>query len=260
MRPDLSALWNWFKNYEFVAIWLEGIALVLILFLDWREYRRQGRDRTEQHEETAAQIRIMQNQADATRENAISAKEGAEASRVNAEAARLNAETAKALLELTISKERGRLRLALKQLDLSLDRFLPHAVEYTIQLYGSTEVRIIESGSEAYIGTAPAPLPSGSFLMMPIGLPEVITPQNPRIQASTFFHPKLVLEKSDVDSINARTAVVHFRGFIKYTDIFERMRETKVQYFWNISDLPNLQGGFWSAWSKCGTEADNEET
>src|SRR6266478_5621019 len=33
------------KTYEYVAVWLEGGALVLILILDYLEYRRQGRER-----------------------------------------------------------------------------------------------------------------------------------------------------------------------------------------------------------------------
>src|SRR5260370_40691021 len=65
---------EWLKYYEFVAIWLEGIALVAIFFLDWREYRRQGderqkqeSDRTKQHEETAAQMDIWRKQIHADR-------------------------------------------------------------------------------------------------------------------------------------------------------------------------------------------------
>jgi hypothetical protein len=38
----MNGLANWLKTYESIAIWLEGVALVLILFLDWREYQKQG--------------------------------------------------------------------------------------------------------------------------------------------------------------------------------------------------------------------------
>lgn len=51
---------NWLTKYESIAIWAEGIALVFIFFLDWREYRRQGKERAEQHKEAAAQMEIMQ--------------------------------------------------------------------------------------------------------------------------------------------------------------------------------------------------------
>ena len=64
----------WLKYYEFVAIWLEGIALVAIFFLDWREYRNQGHERAKQeedqakqHDETAAQMDIWRKQIHADR-------------------------------------------------------------------------------------------------------------------------------------------------------------------------------------------------
>jgi hypothetical protein len=59
----------WLRDYESIAIWLEGIALVAIFFLDWREYRHQGRererqeqDRLEQHKESAQQMEIWRKQ------------------------------------------------------------------------------------------------------------------------------------------------------------------------------------------------------
>jgi len=65
---------TWLKCYEFVAIWLEGVALVAIFFLDWREYQKQGHERLKQeedriiqHKETAAQMEIWRKQIHADR-------------------------------------------------------------------------------------------------------------------------------------------------------------------------------------------------
>jgi hypothetical protein len=70
----MSGTAAWLRDYEFVAIWLEGIALVAIFILDWREYRHQGRerakqelDRIEQHNETARQMDIWRKQIHADR-------------------------------------------------------------------------------------------------------------------------------------------------------------------------------------------------
>jgi hypothetical protein len=70
----LNSFVLWLKDYEFVAIWLEGFALVAIFFLDWRERidqakerREQERDRHEQHKETAAQMEIWRKQLHADR-------------------------------------------------------------------------------------------------------------------------------------------------------------------------------------------------
>jgi len=62
----LSNFFQWLRtNEQSIAIWLEGIALVAIFFLELKEYRRQGRDKKEQHEEWLKQMAIMQSQADA---------------------------------------------------------------------------------------------------------------------------------------------------------------------------------------------------
>lgn len=65
---------GWLKDYEFVAVWLEGIALVAILFLDWQERRDQAKERRDQekerqelHRETAAQMDIWRKQIHADR-------------------------------------------------------------------------------------------------------------------------------------------------------------------------------------------------
>jgi hypothetical protein len=261
MRGFLRAIAEWLKTYESVAIWLEGIALVLILALDWREYRKQGADRIEQHKESNLQMAIMQSHADATRENATAAKDGAEAAKANAEAARLNAEAAKDMLELIISKERARVRVELKTLNLSVGGFLTITVDYTVRLYGSTEARIVESGVEACLHNSPDPTGTMSSYLMPMGLEQVLTPQSPVVDKVAFLTPLMKPEKADVDRINEKKSFVHFRGFIKYKDVFERERETRFQYLWNVTDLQNFATkGPFSYWMKCGAASDNMET
>ena len=65
MCAVLAATPNWFDSHQYVALWIEGGALFAIFFLDWWEYRKQGRerlkqeqDRIEQHKETAEQMGI----------------------------------------------------------------------------------------------------------------------------------------------------------------------------------------------------------
>jgi hypothetical protein len=69
MCPDLWTILNflgWLRtNEQSIAIWLEGIALVAIFILELVEYKRQGREGIEQHRESAAQMAILQSQADA---------------------------------------------------------------------------------------------------------------------------------------------------------------------------------------------------
>ena len=68
---------TWLVKYEALALWLEGIALVFIFFLDWREKvssqkerQQQEDERRLQHTETVAQMEIWRKQihADSVRE------------------------------------------------------------------------------------------------------------------------------------------------------------------------------------------------
>jgi hypothetical protein len=52
---------NWLRTYEFIAIWLEGIALVLIFVWDRLDSRKQ-------HKETLAQLKIAERQVEASLE------------------------------------------------------------------------------------------------------------------------------------------------------------------------------------------------
>ena len=65
---------NWLKAYEFIAIWLEGIALVAIFVLDWKERRDQRKDREQQHKETLAQLKVSQKQVEAAQEQVEAAQ------------------------------------------------------------------------------------------------------------------------------------------------------------------------------------------
>jgi hypothetical protein len=66
IRSLFSALFHWLRtNEQSLAIWLEGIALVAIFILELKEYKRQGHERQGQQNESAAQLKAMQSQADA---------------------------------------------------------------------------------------------------------------------------------------------------------------------------------------------------
>jgi hypothetical protein len=71
MYPTLSVVWAWLQTHEqSIAIWLEGLALVAIFWLELKEYRRQGAERIEQHKESAAQLKIAKHAAEAAKANA----------------------------------------------------------------------------------------------------------------------------------------------------------------------------------------------
>jgi hypothetical protein len=70
----------WFRTHEYVAIWLEGIALVAIFWLDLSDRRERRKEQERQHKETLEQLRISQQQTDAATEAALAAKKSADIS------------------------------------------------------------------------------------------------------------------------------------------------------------------------------------
>ena len=71
MCSILSAVFTWLRtNEQSLAIWIEGLALVAIFWLELKEYKRQGRDRIEYEKESAAQRKIAQDAADAAKASA----------------------------------------------------------------------------------------------------------------------------------------------------------------------------------------------
>lgn len=65
----------WFSAHEWLAIWLEGVALVFIFGLDYMNRRDARQDRKEQQEETSRLIRASRSQAYAARQQADFASE-----------------------------------------------------------------------------------------------------------------------------------------------------------------------------------------
>jgi hypothetical protein len=74
----VSKFLEWLHNYEYIAVWLEGIALVLILYLDWRE-------RVDRREDQKSQDKLNRDQLSATAKSADAATEAALASKKSAD-------------------------------------------------------------------------------------------------------------------------------------------------------------------------------
>ncbi len=66
-----SAVFDWLgRNEQSLAIWLEGLALVAIFWLELKEYKRQGRERVERQHELAAEMKIARDSARAAKASA----------------------------------------------------------------------------------------------------------------------------------------------------------------------------------------------
>src|SRR5438309_4089785 len=66
------AIPTWLDSHQFLALWIEGIALLLIFI--WDRFDSAG-----QHKQTLAQIEVMQRSVEASKDAAIAAKASADA-------------------------------------------------------------------------------------------------------------------------------------------------------------------------------------
>jgi hypothetical protein len=213
---------------------LQLIALVGQACLFFRQARIMG-----QHRVSLEQL------AEAASDNAKAAKDGAEAASKNAEFSKLNAlateksvdaanasaQAAKENVEMFISKERGRLRVEVQDLVIPGQPF--DAVRYQIKFYGATDAFIVSSGAEAFVQTSAEPPPKSSDnMILPISpLTKIFTRATSARTQFTLIEAREVrngrrlslrLSQDDINNITHNKSFVHFRGFIKYRDIFEK--------------------------------------
>jgi hypothetical protein len=202
-------------------------------------------------------LRAIKRQADIMDSQKGILAQSVKAAEDNAKAASDGAEAANKNVEMFISKERARLRIDLKPLDLKLKYDSTYAVDFALNIHGTTAAYIVDHRCTAYL--APWEIvgepEAATALMFPIySLPNVIAPNTPPLEQYAFLH---VDGTEDLSEIKESRQFVGVRGFIKYKDVFDRERETRFRYVWKYS----LYGGGVSGnWEKSGSEEDNLET
>jgi hypothetical protein len=232
--------------FSFVLVVVGGLQVGLL----WRTLGAIQR----QANEMKRQADLMDKQATKLEESVAVADKAAVAAQGSADAAKQN-------IELFISKERARVSVEINPFNLNPP--VPgHTVSYNLRVRGSADAEAyVTSSAATALVTDSQETPTGGFLEMPmIDIPNVLIKHNPVENRITFLQPKIRLEQSEIDSITQGKAFVHFWGFIKYKDVFERNRETKFRYVWKLR--PGLCGlvGNPGNWEKCGQPEDNKET
>jgi hypothetical protein len=172
-----------------------------------------------------------------------------------------SADAARENIELYISKERARLRVDMKPLLLPATPAPAYTVDFTVSIHGPTAAFITESLYVAYI--FPWEIVDnpdlGVEVMSPIhSLPTAIPANSPPLDCYAF----LALTHADftIPEVRADRMFAGVRGFIKYTDVFGRERETHFRYHWKYvgGGLAPLEE--FGDWIKSGRPEENRET
>jgi hypothetical protein len=202
---------------EAIGIVVEAVALVAIFFLDWREYRRQGKDREEQHKETLAQMQVMQRQADA---------------------ANASAEAAKQNTNLLIDRERARLFVEADKEVFADPLPLPNVkptlrVKLRIQFHGFTPAFVTETRANTFICSSYADFCKMNGNLVPMELPKVVSSSpDPPLERYVMFFPDLYPTEEQIVGVQKGNMSLYVRGFIKYRDVFGMERETRFNLKW----------------------------
>jgi hypothetical protein len=169
-----------------------------------------------------------------------------------------NADTARQNIEMFVNRERGHLRVELMPLQWPPAGTL--RVTYRVTLHGATEAYITSSCARVEIADSPEPKDDGQWWPA-MSIPQVITPDNRTQEAQVQgIFPRSNLDQSDIDAIDAGKRFIHFRGFVKYNDVFGAERWTRCRRVWELAMLRNPDGSRSGHWSKRGGAKDNSET
>jgi hypothetical protein len=175
------------------------------------------------------------------------------------ELAEKSAETAKQNLEMFVSRERSHLRVELVPVEYPLQ---PGAVKlrYTVRLHGSTEAYISSSCARAELTDSPEPAEDKHWWPA-MSIPQVITPENRVVEGQVQgIFPRMILDQDEIAAIDANKKFIHFRGFIKYNDVFGVERSARFRRVWEVSQVRNPDGTRSGHWAKRGGAKHNSQT
>jgi hypothetical protein len=170
-----------------------------------------------------------------------------------------SAETARQNIEMFVSRERGHLRVQVMPLEWPLQPG-PAKLKYKVTHSGATEAYIESSCARAEITDSPEPGDDTQWWPA-MSIPQTITPNDRVIEAYVQeIFPKLTLEQPDIEAIDRGEKFIHFRGFIRYNDVFGTERSTRFRRVWEVSKVRNPDGTRSARWNKRGGPKDNSET
>ena len=216
MWPAFSAIRTWLHDYEPLAVWLEGIALLAIFIWD-------RIDASQQRKETLSQMRIMESQARGAADSAAAANKS---------------------VEIILDKERARVRVKPGKLNLGP---IAMVANYSVFNYGPTFAFIEGARAEIKVSTEKT-IPNTDWFM-PMSLPEAIDTNVEGIKDKAFFIETVSKLQEVIETIRAEKSFVHFVGGIEYKDVFGKEHKTEFAYVWTFSTLPTRPGeerdGYW---------------
>jgi hypothetical protein len=225
----------WIKSHEALAIWIEGIALVLIFALDATVFVLGLFDKRKQHAESVAQMEIMQKQARAT-ETA--------------------AEAATKSVESLISKDRARIEIIAGKVQVASGSAI--GITCFLNNVGPTPAFIEDGGILLLQGAKDVEVDYDKCVKIPfVGN----IPANSRTptQFGVPLQSKPILTDDEAVAIRQGNSFVHFYGYVRYRDVFDRLRRVQVHLRWFMRWGGMMKGQVMEWWEPVGEPEDNKD-
>ena len=236
MCSVLSATPNWFDSHQYLALWLEGIALLAIFIWD-------RIDASQQHKQTLAQMEVMRIQAHATETAANAANKSADAANKN--------------IEIVTNKERARLQIIAGNVPVVSNAAI--GVLCHLNNVGPT-MAFLEGGGMALVLTA------GEITIdyaRCVAIPLVGTvPANSRTPNEFLItlQPDPIITDAQALEIRERKLFIHCYGYVRYRDVFDRRWRVRLHLRWFMRFGGMIQGQIMEWWELAGTLEENSDT
>ena len=168
--------------------------------------------------------------------------------------------------EMFISKERARLWIEVVPIQFHerQGRFAD-AMNYYVKFSGPTDAFIVASSAHTAIDSSREHIPVSDYLgsIFPMVVPQMIGRETELGIKWQYMFPDMLLKQTTIDAIKRGESFVHFFGFIKYRDVFDRERETTFNLLWEVeppfliqgTKLPGREG-----WKEVGPPEVNQKT
>jgi hypothetical protein len=181
------------------------------------------------------QLRAMHEQVTQMSEQTALLREYVGHTETTAIAAKASADAARDSIELVVNKERARIRIG-KPEPLVLTIRIPMSVEFRLFFYGSTPAFNVSSEVITVLSESRDSSQKEFFGHSIHELPKVASASDFTATFNDLLFKPLPLDELTIERIRKGEACVHFSGWIKYLDFFDKPRETAFHYRWNPRD------------------------
>ncbi len=246
--PPISVVQNRKTGWDIFYAWGQWVFTLGLVIVGALQVWLLKQTRDDIHTQAGwmeTQTEHIRRQADMAERQArlISTQAGfmAEQTTILADSVKAAQESARAAVEnidVTVSKERARLRVEVQPLRAQ-DLAGVAAVRFNVRYFGTTLALIDWGAVDAKLMYSGVPDPE---IFPPVlASPQTISGGTRLPEYSAKIHP---WNKDSIYDIENKSKIIHFYGCIRYKDFMEKKRETSFYYIWVVDD-DSTAAGWW---------------